>query len=572
MKQIYAFLAALMITCTLWAQDSNTATRINSEVKTMPIEGLRSALNSQKMVPQKMSVKESPSGKIQSASTFSIKEAIAATSTDTALFAPPAGHFMPGVTLEYGYTSYYYLLGPAYTDVTWRNLSSDGISTFNWTLPDPDGSTLDDYGEVTNTLTSTDENPTYNYPFMSYFSQPSLTGTNAGSETFSYAYGGEDSVIICNGAYYSYWLGSGMPACNYEVNKGFSYYNASGDDGVYAIMNYFEKPTQKYLVDSVWYSIYVSSASTSTPFELLIYTVGEDGYFGDTIATSTITFADVDGPYATGSNGTGYYYNFIFSEFDVYNEELGFNVTTDYLEIEDAVFMEIKGFDADNVDFMPFLQNNPFEVGTNKAYILVDEEDPSVGWFGFNTSFLVNLDLSYTYMLTDDNEFNAGQSASSKTFTIRSGYPVNEIELDGTLPDWIKMAKSYNSTEDELYLTLTVGDLPEGTTERSEELTFYVNESYTEIVVNQSESNETGIKNNDEENISVVKNREMLDISYPANYSDLAIYDLSGRIYENYTLPTSGSLSINPQLCLNKSVYILVFSGNGKTCAVKMLY
>ncbi len=567
MKQIYALMVAFAIVFSVSAQNKDIKTKIRSEQQSPLPENMKPQLSIQKeLLGVPAEFKLSSTG-FQPKANISLKNMVEVNGTDTSLFTTPAGFFRAGYSLEFYAYDFYFLLGPAYADVSWRNLSTDGITMFNYTLPDPNQTTYDEYSYVSSTITSTDENPTMSYPFDAYYSNPVLEGTNEGFETTSYAYGGEDSVVLFTGAHFSdYWLVAGFPACNYEIQKSYSYFDASVSSDIYAIAEYVEKPAQKYLLDSLWFSAYLCTAKTGTEFECVIYSIDDEGYIADTLATSTIGIEDLYGPlYQT------YYYHLIFSEFDVYNDELGFDVTQDYLEIEDAVFVELKGVNQSGVTYYGLMQYNEHESGINNAYVLFDEDDPSFGWWGINTSNLLNLNLSFSFLYADDYEFAAEAAASSKTFTLRSGYPVDEVALDGTLPDWLSVEKSYNADGDELYLTFTTSDLPDGTSERSEVLTYYVNETYAEFTITQSITN--GVAMNPESDvISVVKQQGALAVEYPSAYNTLNVFDLSGRVCGTYALPTNGSYTFTPELKAKSGVYILMFSGNGKNKTVKINY
>ncbi len=566
MKYIYSTLAGLMVAFALTAQNKSIRTGIDKDIQVPGTEKMSPNFQLPEHMVKRTPVVKTIDGQIQNLKSFQKKSTVLTTAADTVMFMRPAGYFLAGVSRNYYYYDYYFLLGPAYTDVTWRNLSTDGITSYNWTLPDPEATTVDEYGYIISTVSKSEKNPVLNYPFDIYMSTPQLNASDGSGNSYSFHYGGMDSVILFNGAYYNdYWLPTGYGACNYDHHLGMSIFDSSDANDIYAISNYFEKPSQKYLLDTLWIGAYTCNAPAGTEFELTIYKIDDEGYFSDTLGTSTITIEDVEGPLYDG-----HYCNLLFSEYDVYNEDLGFNISKDYLEIEDAIFVELKGFDATGVELQLLLQYDESPVQENNAYVLFNDEESSIGWFGYNTSFFFNLNASFSYMFADDYEFQAPKNSSSKTFTIKSGYPVTEIELDGTLPEWISVNKAYNSDKDELYLTLSVTNLPDGTTNRTEDLVFYVNETYVSITVNQDDAN-TGIKSNSSENIKVIKNGDMLSLSYPSNYKNLTLYNVSGKFYGSYDLPSNGSYSFIPKV-QNNEIYLLIFSGNEINTPVKIMY
>lgn len=512
-------------------------------------------------------------------SDYELKSTTNTSSLDSVIFRRPDGFFLPGLTAELANYYYYFMHGPAYSNSHWENRSG-GATSYSWTLPDPDGEASD--GLITSTITSTEENPDAYYPDGSFFSNPSLTGSD-GSISETYNWGGVDSTYIITGGSWPSSLGVG--SCNYDAHKNMYAYYSSVDNGVYsymygsqtdgsidAVANYFGKPSHKYVLDSLWIYAGYCTAPSGTEFKIIIHRV-IDGELKDTIATATTTIEDVSGPIYSSYD---YGYTLSFSDFDVYDEDLGFDVAQEYLEIDDAILVELKGFNADDITFSVLSQQlNTSETGENNAYLFyyANEERYFGTYTGINTSLAFNMDVIYSYLLSADSVFNASTEGETKTFEMTSYYSPTAMWSDSIDNDWLSMSYSFDQESWDLDFSFTVDALPEGTTGRADTVTIYTYGSDFTFYIKQGDVS-TGI--NDilqEEEPEVINNKGTLKVTYSDSYSTLDMFDISGRKIGNYSLPSDGTYSFTPDVATGKGIYLLRFSGKSiNQKSVKIVY
>ena len=500
------------------------------------------------------------------------------TSLDSVLFMRPQGYFFSSLMADYSSYYYYFIFGPAFTSSYWRNLSGDAIS-YNWTLPDPDGEIDDSYGYVLSTVNSTDSYPEAYYPYTSFYSNPSLTASD-GKYTLSYTLGGADSTIIFTGGSSLYSLETGV--CNYDYHKNmYAYYyddgeflfgSSTADDAVDAVANFFEKPAHTYVLDSIWINAPYCTAPAGTEFKLIIHKIDEEGYLTDTIATATTTIEDVLGPYNTTNN---LYYTLVFSDFTVYDDELGFDVTQDYLEIDDAILMELNGFNNnDNITFSVLAQQfNTSPVNENNAYIFVTENDERyITSYNDNTSLSFNLGLIYSYLFADSDTFQVSSDGGSKTFDVTTYFnPDHAMWTEEEIPDWLDFSYDFDEDTWKMKLQITADALPEGTTERQDSVTiatygskftFYVYQNDVDDGSDEDDGDSTSSLNTTlKNNFYLINQNGEIYASYPQEYNELTMFDITGRIVEKHTLPTTGNYSFIPSVTSYGTIYLFRLTG-----------
>lgn len=511
---------------------------------------------------------------IQKNTAFSATKGIVRKSTTADIeagFKLPEATFFVGLTGDFSYYYYTFLLGPAYYDVTWRNTSDEG--SYSWSIPDPDG-TQDSYGYVISNTTSTDQNPVLNYPYGIYISNPSLTVTTA--DGFSnYTFGPEDSTYFLMGGNTSllYYTGVG----NYNPNGDLYYTDIKDDDfGVYAMANFFEKPAHKYILDSLYISARDVDFPAGTELTVIIHQMVETTQasstvyiFGDTLATSTVSVDDLIGP-----SYNDILYSIPFEEFSVYDEELGYNVDEDYIDIDDAILIELKGFYGVDGTLTSYAEFTDEDSGSeNNAYLLYTDENDELAlasFSGYNASFCVNLGIIYSYLTSDDTVFNAPIAGGSKTFDLNSYYSPDAFWLDEDLPSWLTLESSFDEETWEISLTFTATALPDGTADRSTEVTVYSYGAELTFFIDQKEGNSISINNQKE--VSVFNNNGQFEVSYPDKAQQLDVYSITGQLIGKYNLPSGGKTTIVPQNMTN-GVYLMVVTGaNNYKETVKVVY
>ena len=491
---------------------------------------------------------------------YGLKSASGTASLDSVLFMRPDGFFMPGLSSDFSSYFYYFLFGPAHSNNSfWRNLSG-GATNYSWTLPDPAGSTQDNNGFITSTITSTEENPAAYYPRNSFFSTPSLIGSD-GSASETYVWGAVDSTYLIAGGSLLNSLDVG--ACNYDSHyEIISYYSSVNEQNEYsymygtktdgsldAVMNYFEKPAQKYVLDSLWIYAGFCSAPAGTEFNIVIHRI-KDGELADTIATASTTIEEVAGPFY---NDFGY--TLSFSNFNVYDEDLGFDIKQDYLEIEDAIMVELNGFNTEGVTLSIMSQElNTSPTGENNAYLYYysDNIRNFGSYTGVYTSLAFNMDITYSYLFASDSVFNASTSGDSKTFNMTTYFSPTTMWADSIDNDWLSLTYDFDQETWAFDVTFTAAALPDDISGRADTVTLYTYGSDFTFYITQGDVT-TGIDDVvQKDEFKIMNNNGTLHVTYPGTYAALEMYDISGRKTGTYQLSSSGAFSFIPEVSVKK--------------------
>jgi len=473
----------------------------------------------------------------------------------SAWYERPQGYFYAGLTPKYGGVEGDLLLGHAFQDATWNNYSNDESKTFSWTFEDPQNSTA--------TITSTDINPKVFYPSGEY-KVPLLTAANgAKSSTYSWGETPTNSFFIAGGNPAFSWGTLGLG--NYDLSQGFQLpyfdtddycFGTGPDKYVDAIANYFDKPMHKYLLDSIWISLGKFAAPVGTEFKLIIRRVNDEGLLADTIATSICLAQEVTQP------NTGYF-TMPFKGFTTLDSVTGLDVSNDYLEISDAIFVELSGFNVPNVTLAAFSQIIDSSNGESNAYVYynINSKRYLLGGSSYigATSLLFNLGATYSFIAADDNEFVVPEGGGNKTFNIDTWFSPSDWWSDKILPSWITMDTTFNETTWATTVTLKVTALPSLMKGRSNTITLSTYGADMNIYVKQGDF--TGLTANKATLTKVITKESAFELSYTSDFNSVAIYNVAGQVIGNYQLPTAGKLVI-PTNNLNKGIYIFKFDGN----------
>lgn len=592
MKKIFIlFLTMALFTPCLKAQTlstekrikSNNATTLDAGIKLSKFENGALKLSTQKVtqLPSSVEFNSNQSTERLPVSSFSFKNAQA--DIDTVLYRRPNGYFFAGFSPNFYSSTLAIMFGPAYTEAAWYNYSDgSSIDNYSWTLPDPEDP------EGMNTMTLNETAPSVAYPFNLYSSTPKLTASSA-LNSQSYTWGQNDvGMYILNGSTIAQIFGdpvSGfMPgAVSYdmqeygitqyfiEMNTDGSYdysFGTTDDHSITSIANSFLEPPHPYVLDSLWINAAFCTAPVGTEFELIILGLNSGGEVNDTIATSKITIEDVYGPYAEGED---YLYTLMFNSFDVYDDELGFEVTYDYLEIENGLLVELTGFDKEGVTFSALCQEMDFlDIAENHAFIKYDAHDGFGQLWTFYTgatSLAMNLGMTYSFLESDANSFSAAPTGSSKTFNLNCLYSPEEMWLSEELPSWLTATYTFDENTWDMSLTLTAEALPDANTERSTDIVLNTYGASTTISVIQNST--TGVSKFDANDVSVYANNGMVTVNYPESVKSVSLYSLIGQLLETHNLSTTGKDSFTPAQNRNQ-MYILKFEGRNTQISKKL--
>ena len=480
-----------------------------------------------------------------------------------ALYKRPQGFFIAGLTQGWSAYNLDLLVGHAYDQTIWRNLSTEA-ETYSWEFDNPDGS-----GSV---LKSTEKNPDVPYPFDLYLI-PTLTASG-GNYSSTYQWGAEEMrFLLAGGEIDLLGLPGGTPSCgNYDLSlfetlytyidgKGGYNFGTNTDNLIEGVANYFEKPVHKYILDGVWAALRVFKGfPANTEFTMVIHKV-VDGYLEDEIATATCTPADI----ITISD---YAYTMPFKSFITIDPETGLEIENEYLEIEDAILIEIKGFNnIPGAEICFAVQEYDVDpAGENNAYIF--HANGNLLSYPVSTSLLINLDLTYSFLLADSYEFIAPAAGGEKTFDVISLYSPDVWWLEDDLPEWLSAKYTFDEETWEIQLTLTADPLPSGTEKREAVVKIITYGADMSILVKQEKG--TGIQVINVADTKVVNKNGNFELKYTSDYSLVSVYNVAGQKISGYSLPASGTFTV-PAENYTKGVYLFSFSGTKGVSTVKVI-
>lgn len=471
----------------------------------------------------------------------------------TALYMRPQGYFKVGLSNDW-----YYLpdvmLGHAYDNSIWRNLSTDA-ETYSWEFENPDGSGTK--------LTSTDKNPNILYPYNT-FDIPTLTATGSGNSS-TYQWGTGEGLMLMQTGGNMVMSDSTVYGCgNYDLSYDFYYYTSSkgyyfgttDDNSIDGVANYFEKPVHKYILEGVTAAVYPFDFPANTEFTMVIHRV-TDGVVSDEdiIATSTCTTADVVDDMMS------------FAGFITIDPETGLEIENDYIEIEDAILIEIKGFNNIPGGEIAFI-NQEFDVdptGENNAYYYTP--DRQLYYYNGSTSLLFSLNVTYSYLLANSDEFIAPTSGGEKTFDVISYYSPDGWWLEEDLPEWLSDDLVFDNTTWEIQYTLKAEPLPADVPSRQAVVKIATYGADMSILVQQGS---TGIPTIKIENTKVVNKGNGFELTYTPDYSGVSVYNVAGQKLAGYQLPATGTFTV-PAGNYSKGVYLFSFTGAKGVSTVKVL-
>lgn len=480
-----------------------------------------------------------------------------------ALYVRPKGYFKIGLTQDWGLYPVNMIFGHAYDKTIWRNFSKES-ETYSWEYENPNGS-----GTI---LKTSEKEPNIPYPF-DLFEIPELTSSGYGY-TSKYKWGNKDMRYLLAGGYPGMFFGDGDPgSCNYDFSlfeniyiyndgRGGYTFGTNTDNLVEGVANYFEKPVHKYILEGVWAALRVFKGfPASTEFTLVIHRVVDGILKDEIIATSTCKVADVEvlGTYA---------YTMPFTGFITIDPETGLEVEEDYLEIEDAILIEIKGFNnipgseicfaIQEFDVDPAWENNAHLFLANGRLFN----------YGGSTSLFFNLDVTYSFLLADSDEFDVPVGGGQKSFDVISYFSPGDWWVEEDIPAWIDLNIDFNSTTWDIALKLIAQPLPAGEKYREYNLELFTYGADMSILVKQGSN--VGIPVIKVENNKVVNKNNTFELTYTKDCSAVSIYNIAGQKIAGYNLPDAGTFTI-PADNYPKGIYIFSFGGANGASAVKAI-
>jgi len=480
-----------------------------------------------------------------------------------ALYMRPQGYFKAGLTQDWGYYEVDLMLGPAYESGVWRNLSKES-DAYRWNFDNPDGSG--------NTITSTEENPSISYPY-DMFEIPTLTATGEGKSS-TYRWGTYDERYLMAGGNMSLDDATFIGVGNYDLTydfvpytldeEGKSYaFGTTADNSIEGVANYFEKPVHKYILSGVWAALGDFSFPAGTEFTMVIHRVVDGSVDDDDIiATATCTAQDVK---AVDNNA----YTMPFTKFITIDPETQLEVENDYLEIEDAILIEIKGFNAIPGSKICFYvqEMDADPTGENNAYIYTPDRE-LYGYRGA-TSLIFSLEATYSFLLADTAQWSAPEGGGEKTFNVTSLFSPDGWWMDEPLPEWLSDDIQFNSDTWDIQYTLKADPLPAGTPSR--EAVVKIETFGADMSIRVQQGKNTGLSTvTVAARTKVVNKNNRFELTYSPDYSKVSVYTVTGQKVAGYSLPAGGTFAI-PGGNYPKGVYLFSFTGTKGFSTVKVL-
>ena len=485
-----------------------------------------------------------------------------------ALYMRPQGYFKAGLTPKWEFYQANIMLGHAYEPAVWRNLSLES-DAYLWKFENPDGS-----GTL---LTNTEENLEASYPYnLDGFEIPILTATGGGQSSI-YQWGVYDDRLFLPGGNLDLDDGTVIGVGNYDLSYNIRSYTLK-DEGGYAfgtttdnsiegVANYFEKPVHKYVLTGVWAALGAFSFPAGTEFTMVIHriaNVNDPFNDEDIIATATCTTEDVE---ALGANEV---FTMPFRKFVTIDPETGLKIETDYLEIEDAILIEIKGFNnipGSEISFcVQEIDQDP--IGENNAYLILAPDRSLGGYSGVYTSLLFNLEATYSFLFADSDTFTVPAAGGEKTFNVTSFYSPDEWWLEEALPEWLSDDFTFDSKTWDIQYTLSAEPLPANTNYREALVKIVTFGADMSILVQQGIT--TGLSAVPVANVKVVNENNGFELSYTPDYSVISVYNVAGQKVAGYQLPVNGTFII-PNGNYPKGVYLFTFTGTKGASTVKVM-
>jgi hypothetical protein len=406
-------------------------------------------------------------------------------------YARPRGTFFTGLSLDgYGYSNWnYFLFTPPFYDVTVTDCTTEFPSWRTW----------QGYGPFENgeypALEPVDDVTTYTIeniqPF--YRKAPELTSYNAmGDSTFAWGYfkagGTANYTNASSGRTYlasnndRSWGSLSYNPTQTMVNNATTNQNAAKRwsydtvevKGIGEFLNV--EPGHPFVLHGVYPRLRISKGGSIT-LEVLRCTQKDDGtmntWSSKVLATKTVEVTAIDGKAQMIS----------FDELVQVDPETGEETA---LVIDEPVMILLKSDDAEYCAL--FGKHENLIPGEAHAYLyFMAEEKARMGGANFHyttgyaTAWDFMYDLTYTYLVCDEDEFVAPVEGGEKTFTFNSYYNSYSWEITGEnnsdIPEWVSVevedVMDGNSYTGETNALIQVEPLPDGETYRETKLDFH---------------------------------------------------------------------------------------------------
>ena len=492
-----------------------------------------------------------------------------------ALYIRPQGYFYINLDTEWRSLLNNYMIGATYTPATWYNLSVEADS-YSWELADPENRNA--------TIISTEVNPTVTYYGLYSSYVPTLTAKANGGRDSTYFWGKNDANnLFFAGGTNSFNVGEPEPVCfgagNFDYREGLDLprfaagqycFGTNSLLDIKSVANYFEKPAHKYLITQLW-ALVDAEAPAGTEFTLTIHRVSNAGVLTDVIATSTCTIED----YVEDDMVLP------FKAFAIIDPETGLEILVDYVEIEDAILVELSGFyNVPGVTFGAVSQTMATAPGgESNAYVSTNYfSSESDDWRWLNsanylvdgaTSLAFSMEIIYSYLVSDSDVFTAPDAGGEKTFQVDSYYAPDYWWIEEDLPEWLSDDLTFDSNTWEIQYTLKAEPLPENVKNRRAVVKITTYGADMSILVLQGKG--AGLSPMAVATKTKVANKgDRFELIYTPDYSSVSVYNIAGQKLAGYALPATGTFTV-PNGNYSQGIYLFRFAGATGASTVKVI-
>jgi hypothetical protein len=491
-----------------------------------------------------------------------------------AFYTKPAGSLYWGLSENFESFLPNVIFNPAYVPVQWISHKNAETQSVDW-----DFYSIED-DDFTNNIEESDPEVTYPWslslsPYLNaYHGEVNSTfrwGVSENSEGFLIS-GGKAEYTFSQDGLVSFSAG------NYDLEKAMTHTGYNADTVIFSkdfwdthsdmtfkgVANYFEKPLSKFMFETFYVHLYYQAIDPNTELRLDLIRVDEAGYLQDTIASSTIFGSDipvpedlVKFPLTTAS------FNFVAIDPDG-------RETDTYVEIDDAFIAVLTGF-TNHVNFL--MQDEDHTLEEHYAYVLFEESLLPVSvLFPRYTSFYFGMDVTFPFLYTENNRYEAPTSGGAVNFEIITYWLPGGWWLEEELPEWITLGTpSLNQANGIVTLPVTVVPLPAGSPGRNANIRIASYACDLTLQVKQGDADwpTTGISTvQSVASVKAVRQGDNFQLSYPASATSVSVYNIAGQRIAEHKLNVTGTYTL-PAGNLAKGVYVLKF--NGTNSAIKIL-
>jgi len=509
------------------------------------------------------------------------------TYTRTDMSAPEVSYSQPDGALFLGlvpdsWDGYYSacIVGSPFSTWTWRNENIEESVSYNWTYTD----------SVSGQSFSVDADSLIMDVDDSYYGTPKLKATNSKGISSTFILGtsnsniGYDSYTIAGGS--SSWLGFD-PLCDHGVanqDNGFdllspgagAYYFGTGastftDADYQSLMVQYDKPLSTLYFEGVNVYLYVFNAPDDAPFTLdvVLAEKDEDGKSkrGSVIATKTIKAKDVTSiEYDNQVVG----YTMQFNGFKVMDDD-GFVVDKEYIEIDQAFFLELKGIDQQGVTLAVCTESiNPPGEDSRSCFSYVGN-DTIYQWNNYRQTMYFNLDAAaYPYISLSEEMLYDNRSGGTYQVEVSPFFDTLYIGNE-SIPDWLQFEFVDEAYTDDVWgatLVVTIDPLAADAEARYFDLEIKSTASSRILTINQGgEVSASSVKTKND--LYAVQNKEGFLVVYPNDMRTLTVYSASGIVVGKYLLSDNGRFQLSDS-GLGRGVYLLQLQNGKESRTVKI--